>query len=48
MDIELSIDGIAVQAPPGATILQAAQAAGIGVPTLCYHPALTANAICRR
>jgi NADH dehydrogenase/NADH:ubiquinone oxidoreductase subunit G len=29
------------------TILQAAQSAGIQIPTICYHEATTANAVCR-
>lgn len=45
--ISLTIDGRSVQAPAGATILQAAEGAGIAVPTICFHPSLTANAVCR-
>jgi NADH dehydrogenase/NADH:ubiquinone oxidoreductase subunit G len=30
-----------------ATILQAARSIGVDIPTLCYHPSLTANAVCR-
>ena len=33
--INLTIDGIQVQVEDGTTILQAAQAAGIDIPTLC-------------
>src|SRR6185436_7247736 len=36
-----------VQAPPGTTILEAARSAGVDIPTICYHPNLTANAVCR-
>jgi NADH dehydrogenase/NADH:ubiquinone oxidoreductase subunit G len=46
-EISLSIDGQTISVPPGATILQAARAAGIDVPTVCYHDATTANAVCR-
>ena len=45
--VSLTIDGQPVQAPPGTTILEAARSAGIDIPTICYHPNLTANAICR-
>jgi NADH dehydrogenase/NADH:ubiquinone oxidoreductase subunit G len=45
--INLTIDGIAVSVPAGATILQAARAAGAEVPTICYHDHRTANALCR-
>jgi NADP-reducing hydrogenase subunit HndD len=45
--ITLTIDGQTVSAPEGATILDAAAAAGIDIPTLCYHPSLTPPAICR-
>jgi formate dehydrogenase major subunit len=36
--IKLVIDDTPVQAPAGATILDAARAAGIEIPTLCYLP----------
>jgi NADH dehydrogenase/NADH:ubiquinone oxidoreductase subunit G len=45
--VTLTIDGQTVTAPAGTTILQAAAAAGIDVPTICYHEACTANALCR-
>jgi NADH dehydrogenase/NADH:ubiquinone oxidoreductase subunit G len=45
--IALIIDGQPVQVPPGTTILEAARSAGIDIPTICYHPNLTANAVCR-
>lgn len=46
-EITLTIDGHAVTVPRGTTILKAAEAAGIDVPTICYHEACTSNAICR-
>ncbi len=46
-DITLTIDGQCVVAPADATILQAAGATGIDIPTICYHPACTSNALCR-
>lgn len=45
--IALTLNGRTVHAPAGATILQAAQQSGVDIPTICYHPNLTANAICR-
>jgi len=38
--ISLTIDGVEVAAGAGATIFQAARAAGIDIPHLCYDPAL--------
>ncbi len=38
--IELTIDNIPVTAETGKTILQAAQAVDIYIPSLCHHPAL--------
>ena len=45
--ISLTINGQPVQVPPGTTILEAAKSAGIDIPTICYHPSLTPNAVCR-
>jgi NADH dehydrogenase/NADH:ubiquinone oxidoreductase subunit G len=45
--ITLTIDGQTVHAPAGATILDAAERAGVAIPTICFHPTLTANAVCR-
>jgi predicted molibdopterin-dependent oxidoreductase YjgC len=45
--VNLTIDGKTVQAKEGQTILQAAQAAGIRIPTLCYHRDLTPSGNCR-
>lgn len=46
-EIQLTINGQSVTAQSGQTILEAAQAAGVDIPTLCYHPALTAWGACR-
>lgn len=46
-EVTLTIDGRTVTAPEGTTILKAAEAIGIHIPTICYHEACTANAICR-
>ncbi len=45
--ITLTINGRTVHAAADATILQAARSIGVEIPTLCYHPNLTANGICR-
>ena len=45
--MNLTIDGRSVVAEPGATILQAATAAGIDIPTLCYHERLDPISACR-
>jgi NADH dehydrogenase/NADH:ubiquinone oxidoreductase subunit G len=46
-EVTLTIDGAPVRAEAGATILHAAAAAGIDIPTICYHEACTANGLCR-
>jgi predicted molibdopterin-dependent oxidoreductase YjgC len=43
----LTIDGRQVEAPVGSTVLEAAELAGIRIPTLCYHPDLSVHASCR-
>jgi NADPH-dependent glutamate synthase beta subunit-like oxidoreductase/Pyruvate/2-oxoacid:ferredoxin oxidoreductase delta subunit/ferredoxin len=45
--IKLTIDGKAVEVEKGTTVLQAAQRAGIYIPTLCYHPDLQPYGGCR-
>jgi formate dehydrogenase beta subunit len=45
--IKLTIDGVNVEVEKGATVLQAAQEAGIYIPTLCYHPNLQPYGGCR-
>jgi predicted molibdopterin-dependent oxidoreductase YjgC len=47
MSISLTINDIQVQAEPGSTVLQAAQAHGIYIPTLCYMPQLRPAGACR-
>ncbi|MDD5706210.1 MAG: NADH-dependent [FeFe] hydrogenase, group A6 [Kiritimatiellae bacterium] len=44
--IKIQINGIPVEVPPGTTILQAARAVQVRIPTLCYHPDLTPWAAC--
>lgn len=45
--VNLTIDGRQIQAPAGSTVLEAARAAGIYIPTLCYHPDLRPEGACR-
>ncbi|MEA4908033.1 MAG: molybdopterin-dependent oxidoreductase [Anaerolineaceae bacterium] len=45
--VNLTIDGKEVEVPEGTTVLRAAQAAGIDIPTLCDHPKLTPYGGCR-
>ncbi len=45
--VNLTINGQKVSAPPGSTVLQAAQLANIDIPTLCDHPALAPLGACR-
>jgi bidirectional [NiFe] hydrogenase diaphorase subunit len=46
-EITLQIDGKKVQAREGMTILEAAQSAGIFIPTLCHHEKLEPYGACR-
>jgi len=46
-EILLQIDGIEVKAKEGMTILEAAQSAGIFIPTLCHHEKLQPYGACR-
>jgi len=45
--IKLTINGQEVEANKGMTVLEAAQAAGIYIPTLCHHPDLAPYGGCR-
>jgi len=45
--LKFTIDGVEVQADPGQTILDAADAAGIYIPRLCAHPDLKPIGSCR-
>ena len=46
-EIRLNINGQEVKAKKGMTVLEAAQAAGIYIPTLCYDPDLEPYGGCR-
>jgi len=45
--VNLTIDGRAIQAKKGSTILEVAKENGIFIPFLCYHPALKPIGSCR-
>ena len=45
--ITFIIDGVEIKAQPGQTILQAAEAAGVYIPRLCFHPELKVHGSCR-
>jgi NADH dehydrogenase/NADH:ubiquinone oxidoreductase subunit G len=45
--VSLTINGQTVRVPPETSILEAAKKIGVDIPTICYHPNLTANAVCR-
>lgn len=47
MQITLTIDGKTVKVSPGATILEAANAAGVRIPTLCHDDRLHPYGVCR-
>jgi len=44
---EVTIDGRKVKVKKGDTVLDAAKKAGIWIPTLCYHAAVSSQASCR-
>ena len=45
--VELTIDGITLEAPEGSMVIQAAHEAGVYVPHFCYHKKLSIAANCR-
>jgi len=47
MTITLTVDGQEVSAEQGKTLLEVAQENGKDIPTICFHEATTANALCR-
>jgi NADH dehydrogenase/NADH:ubiquinone oxidoreductase subunit G len=47
MTITLTIDGREVTTEPGKTLLEVARENGKDIPTICFHEATTANALCR-
>ena len=45
--ITFLMDGRDISVDPGKTLLEAAREHGIDIPTICFHDATTANALCR-
>jgi NADH dehydrogenase/NADH:ubiquinone oxidoreductase subunit G len=45
--IKLELDGTAIEVAKGATLLDAAEVAGIDIPVICYHEATSPNGLCR-
>ncbi len=45
--VHIEIDGLSVEAPEGANLLQVARNNGIDIPGLCYHRKLTPTGACR-
>ena len=44
---KLTVDGMAVEVPNGASVLQACEAVGIEIPRFCYHERLSVAGNCR-
>ncbi|MGB7404668.1 MAG: 2Fe-2S iron-sulfur cluster-binding protein, partial [Pacificimonas sp.] len=44
---KLTVDGIEVEVPDGATVLQACEMAGKEIPRFCYHERLSIAGNCR-
>lgn len=45
--IQLELDGKELSIAKGGTLLDAARAAGVDIPLICYHEATTPNGLCR-
>lgn len=45
--VTITINGCSVQAEAGSTVLEAAKAAQVDIPTLCHHPSLADIGACR-
>lgn len=45
--VNITIDGIPAQVPPGTNLIEAAKTVGIEIPHYCYHPGLSIAANCR-
>ena len=46
-NVKLTIDGQEISVEQGKTLLEAARENGKDIPTICFHEATTANALCR-
>jgi NADH-quinone oxidoreductase subunit G len=44
---KVTINGVAIEAPAGMTILEAAKLGGVAIPHYCYHPGLSLVGQCR-
>jgi formate dehydrogenase major subunit len=47
MSVRITLDGREVEVEEGATLFEAAAAAGVGIPRLCHDPALEPVGVCR-
>jgi len=45
--LKLTVDGRSVEVPAGTTVFDAARVAGVEIPHLCHHPALSVAGACR-
>ena len=45
--VNLRINGRQIRARSGQTVMEAAKASGIDIPSLCHHPAITPHGACR-
>jgi predicted molibdopterin-dependent oxidoreductase YjgC len=45
--VGITLNGQRVEVPEGTTLLQAAESAGLSIPTLCHHPAVADSGTCR-
>ena len=45
--VNITINGLALQVDANMTVLEAAQSAGIDIPTFCHDPELTKSGACR-
>ncbi len=45
--VTCTINGVEISVPKGTRIIEAAEMAGIGIANYCYHPGLSAPAMCR-
>ena len=46
-NVNITVDGVKVSVPEGATILEAARKAGVDIPTLCAYEGMKPHAACR-
>lgn len=45
--VNITVDGVAVQAPKGLTVVDAAKRGGVDIPVFCHHPKLEPVGMCR-